>query len=102
MNINIPEVGIYTSLLIFLIGFCGLMFRKNIVFMMLSIELMLNSANLAFISASKLTNSLDGQVIMFFIIAIAACEAAIGLAFIMALYRTKSTVEVDELRVLRG
>ena len=102
MSISIPEIGIYTSILIFIVGFCGLMFRKNIVFMMLSIELMLNSANLAFISASQITHSLDGQVMMFFVIAIAACEAGIGLAFIMALYRLKSTVEVDELRVLRG
>lgn len=102
MTIHLPEIGIYTAIILFLIGFCGLMFRKNIVFMMLSVELMLNAANLAFISAANLTHSLDGQVIMFFVIAIAACEAGIGLALIMALYRAKSTVEVDELRVLRG
>jgi len=99
---SIPEVGIYTAILLFFIGFCGLMFRKNIIFMMLSIELMLNAANLAFISASQFTHTLDGQVIMFFVIAVAACEAGVGLAFIIALYRTKSTIEVDELRVLRG
>lgn len=102
MNISLPEIGIYSALIIFLIGFLGLMSRKNIIFMMLSIELMLNAANLVFISASQLTASLDGQVMMFFVIAIAACEAGVGLAFIMALYRAKSTIEVDELRILRG
>lgn len=102
MKINLPEFGIYIALVMFLIGFLGMMCRKNIIFIMLSVELMLNAANLAFVSASSLTESLDGQVIMFFVIAIAACEAAVGLALIMALYRTKSTVEVDVLRILKG
>lgn len=102
MKISLPELGIYISLIMFLIGFIGIMCRKNIIFIMLSIELMLNAANLAFVSGSSLTNSLDGQVIMFFVIAIAACEAAVGLALIIALYRAKSTVEVDGLRILRG
>lgn len=102
MKISLPELGIYISLIMFLIGSIGIMCRKNIIFIMLSIELMLNAANLAFVSGSSLTGSLDGQVIMFFVIAIAACEAAVGLALIIALYRTKSTVEVDGLRILRG
>jgi NADH-quinone oxidoreductase subunit K len=85
-----------------MIGFLGIIFRKNIIFTMLSIEIMLNAANLAFLSASRLTNTMDGQVIMFFVIALAACEASIGLALIIALYRNEATVEVDDLRTLRG
>lgn len=99
---SLPELGIYFSLLLFLVGLFGVMFRKNIIFMMLSVEVMLNAANLAFVSASALTNTIDGQVVMFFIMAIAACEAGIGLALIISLYRAKSSVEIDDLRMLRG
>ena len=70
--------------------------------MMLSVEVMLNAANLAFISASTLTNTVDGQVVMFFVMAVAACEAGIGLALIISLYRAKSSIEIDDLRMLRG
>lgn len=100
--LSLPELGIYFSLLLFLIGLFGVMFRKSIMFMMLSVEVMLNAANLAFVSASSLTNTMDGQVIMFFVIAVAACEAAVGLALVISLYRSRATVEVDDLRMLRG
>jgi NADH-quinone oxidoreductase subunit K len=99
---SLPELGIYFALLLFLIGFCGVMFRKNLIFMMLSVEVMLNAANLAFISASSMTNTIDGQVVMFFVMAVAACEAGVGLALIISLYRAKSSVEIDDLRILRG
>ncbi|MBX9703536.1 MAG: NADH-quinone oxidoreductase subunit NuoK [Silvanigrellaceae bacterium] len=101
-SLTLPEMGIYFSLILFLIGFLGVMLRKNIIFMMLSIEVMLNAANLAFVSASSITNTYDGQVIMFFIMAVAACEAGIGLALIISLYRLRSSVEVDDFRMLRG
>lgn len=100
--LSLPEQGIYFSLLLFLIGFFGVMFRKGILFMMLSIEIMLNAVNLAFVSASVLTNTIDGQVIMFFVMAVAACEAGVGLALVISLYRARATVEVDDLRMLRG
>ncbi len=99
---SLPELGIYFSLLLFIVGIFGVMFRKNIIFMMLSVEVMLNAANLAFISASALTNTIDGQVVMFFVMAVAACEAGIGLALIISLYRAKSSIEIDDLRMLRG
>ncbi|KAB8028447.1 NADH-quinone oxidoreductase subunit NuoK [Fluviispira multicolorata] len=99
---SLPELGIYFSLLLFIVGLFGVMFRKNIIFMMLSVEIMLNAANLAFISASALTNTIDGQVVMFFVMAVAACEAGIGLALIISLYRAKSSIEIDDLRMLRG
>lgn len=100
--LSLPEIGIYFSLVLFLGGLFAVMFRKNIIFMMLGIEVMLNAANLAFVCASKITNTMDGQVVMFFVMAVAACEAAIGLAMLITLYRAKSSVEVDDLRLLRG
>jgi NADH-quinone oxidoreductase subunit K len=100
--LSLPEIGIYFSLLLFLVGLFGVMLRKNIIFMMLSIEIMLNAANLAFVSGSILTNTIDGQVVMFFVMAVAACEAGIGLALIISLYRARATLEVDDLRMLRG
>ena len=100
--LSLPEIGIYFSLLLFIIGLFGVMARKNILFMMLGVEIMLNSANLAFVSASKITGTVDGQVVMFFVMAVAACEAAIGLAMIISLYRTKSSIEADDLKLLRG
>lgn len=99
---SLPELGIYFALLLFIVGMFGVMLRKNIIFMMLSVEIMLNAANLAFISASSMTNTIDGQVIMFFVMAVAACEAGVGLALIVSLYREKSTLEIDDLRMLRG
>ncbi|RDB36979.1 NADH-quinone oxidoreductase subunit NuoK [Spirobacillus cienkowskii] len=99
---SLPELGIYFALLLFIVGMLGVMLRKNIIFMMLSVEVMLNAANLAFISASSMTNTIDGQVIMFFVMAVAACEAGVGLALIVSLYREKSTLEIDDLRMLRG
>lgn len=100
--LSLPELGLYFSLLLFLVGLFGVMFRKGLIFMMLSVEIMLNAANLAFVSASALTNTIDGQVIMFFVMAVAACEAGVGLALVISLYRARATVEVDDLRMLRG
>jgi len=100
--LSLPELGIYFPLLLFLVGLFGVMFRKGLLLMMLSIEIMLNAANLAFVSASVLTNTIDGQVIMFFVMAVAACEAGVGLALVISLYRARATVEIDDLRMLRG
>ncbi len=100
--ISTPELGIYFALVLFIIGLLGVCLRKNIIFMMLSIEILLNAANLAFVSASKLTGTMDGQVVMFFVMAVAACEAAIGLAMLIKMYKLKSSVEADDLRLLRG
>ena len=100
--LSLPELGLYFSLILFLIGLFGVMFRKGLLFIMLSVEIMLNAANLAFVSASILTNTIDGQVIMFFVMAVAACEAGVGLALVISLYRARATVEVDDLRMLRG
>jgi NADH-quinone oxidoreductase subunit K len=100
--LSMPEMGLYFSFVLFLVGLFGAMCRKNILFIMLSIEIMLNAANLAFVSASVLTNTMDGQVIMFFVMAVAACEAGVGLALVISLYRSRATIDVDDLRMLRG
>ncbi len=99
---SLPELGLLFSVLLFLIGLFAVMFRSNILFQMMGIELLLNAANLAFVSASKMVGNLDGQVVVFFVMTIAACEAAVGLALVVALYRERSTTETDDLTLLRG
>lgn len=99
---SLPELGILFSVLLFLLGLFGVMFRSNILFQMMGVELLLNAANLAFVSASKMVGNLDGQVVVFFVMTIAACEAAVGLALVVALYRERSTTETDDLTLLRG
>lgn len=99
---TLPELGLLFSVLLFLIGLFGVMFRSNILFQMMGVELLLNAANLAFISASKIVGNLDGQVVVFFVMTIAACEAAVGLALVVALYRERATTETDDLTLLRG
>lgn len=100
--LSLPELGLIFSACLFFVGMFGIMFRKNLIMMMLAVEIMLNAANLAFISASKITNTIDGQVVVFFVIAVAACEAAIGLAMVISLYRAKASIEADDLKLLRG
>jgi len=86
----------------FFLGICGALFRRNLIMVLMSIELMLNAVNLVFIAAGRQLNSLDGQVMVIFIITVAACEAAVGLAMVIALFRKYGTVNTDFLRILRG
>ncbi|MGK0618250.1 NADH-quinone oxidoreductase subunit NuoK [Meiothermus cerbereus] len=90
------------SALLFSIGAYGALTRRTAILMFLSIELMLNAAALSLISFSKMTGSLDAQVVVLFIIAIAAAEVAVGLGLIVAIFRRRETTAVDELRQLRG
>ncbi len=90
------------SAVVFSIGIFGFLTRKNIIIMFLSIELMLNGVNISLIAFSHYLQDLRGQVFVFFIIAVAAAEAAIGLAIIMALFRNKSTAHVDEMSEMKG
>ena len=100
--LSLTELGIIFAFAIFLCGAFALMMRKNILFMMLGVELMLNAGNLTLVCASKITNTMDGQVVMFFVMAVAACEAAIGLAMIISLYRSRANIDADDLKLLRG
>ena len=87
---------------IFTCGVLGVLFRKNLIIIMMSIELMLNAANLAFVAVSREYNLLDGQIMVFFVMTVAACEAAVGLAMVIAIYRRYGTIQTDFLRMLRG
>jgi NADH-quinone oxidoreductase subunit K len=93
---------IILSALLFTTGVVGFLVRRNPIVMFMSIELMLNSANLAFIAFARHFRSLDGQVFVFIVMAVAAAEVAVGLAIIVAIFRTRSTIDVDELNTLKG
>lgn len=90
------------ALLMFCCGTVGVLFRRNLIMVLMSIELMLNAVNLVFVSASSVLNNLDGQIMVFFVITVAACEAAVGLAMVIALFRKYGTIDTNFLRVLRG
>ena len=89
------------SAILFSIGIVGVLVRRNAIVIFLSIELMLNAANLAFVAFARQLGSIDGQVIVFFVMTVAAAEAAVGLAIIIAVFRHRQTINADELRLLR-
>jgi NADH-quinone oxidoreductase subunit K len=86
--------------LLFAIGFLGVILRKNTLVIYMSLELMLNAVNLALVSFSRFNNSMDGNLFVFFIITVAAAEVALGLAIIVALFRRRQSVMVDDLNAL--
>ena len=87
--------------ILFSIGAFGVMFRRNLITILLSIEIMLNAVNLSFITFSSLTNNLDGQVASLFVIAIAASEVAVGLALAVLIFRKKKTIDTEAVSSLR-
>jgi NADH-quinone oxidoreductase subunit K len=89
------------SAAIFAIGVAGVLLRRNILVMFMSIELMLNAVNLAFVTLARRMGSMDGQVIVFFVMTVAAAEAAVGLAIIISIFRNRETVNADELNLMR-
>ncbi|MEW6675782.1 MAG: NADH-quinone oxidoreductase subunit NuoK [Nitrospirota bacterium] len=93
---------ILLSTAVFTIGVFGFLSRRNIIIMFMSIELMLNAVNISLISFSHYLQDLRGQILAFFVIAVAAAEAAIGLAIIIALFRNKATAHVDEIHEMQG
>jgi NADH-quinone oxidoreductase subunit K len=90
------------STVVFAIGVFGFLSRRNIIIIFMSIELMLNAVNINLISLSHYLQDLRGQILAFFVIAVAASEAAIGLAIIIALFRNKATAHVDEIHEMKG
>jgi NADH-quinone oxidoreductase subunit K len=90
------------STAVFTIGVFGFLSRKNIIIMFMSIELMLNGVNISLISFSHYLQDMRGQILAFFVIAVAAAEAAIGLAIVIALFRNKATAHVDEIHEMKG
>ena len=95
------EHYLIVSAALFCVGLLGVILRRNLLIIYMSLELMLNAANLALVSFSRFNNDLDGQIMVFFIITVAAAEVAVGLALIVALYRKKQTAHVEDLTTLR-
>lgn len=89
------------SAIIFAIGTFGVLTRKNMIVIFMCIELMLNSVNLTFIALSRHLGNMDGQIFVFFVMTVAAAEAAVGLALIIAFFRNKESVEVDNFNLLK-
>jgi NADH-quinone oxidoreductase subunit K len=89
------------SALLFCLGLFGAISRRNLLVIYMSLELMLNAANLAFVALSRFTNNINGQVMVFFIITVAAAEVAVGLALIVALYRKRQSAHVEDLTSMK-
>jgi len=96
-----PWVVLSFSAAIFFIGLYGLLVRRNLLIILMSIELMLNAVNLTYVTFSSQLSSLTGQMSVFFIITVAAAESAVGLGLIIAMYRTLKSVDTDEIMLLK-
>lgn len=90
------------SALLFTIGVTGVLIRRNALIVFMSIELMLNSANLALVAFAQARQDVGGQVLVFFVIVVAAAEVAVGLALLVAIFHTKRTTDIDAINTLRG
>lgn len=89
------------SALLFVTGAIGVLIRRNALIVLMSLELMLNAVNLSFVAYARLLNDVGGHVFVFFNITVAAAEAAVGLAILLTIYRTKATVNVDDLNLMQ-
>ena len=96
-----PDKMLVLSAALFALGVFGVLLRRGAISILMSIELMLNAANLAFITFARQFNQTDGQIYVFFIITLAAAEAAVGLAIVIALFRLRKSTDVDELSLLK-
>jgi NADH-quinone oxidoreductase subunit K len=89
------------SVVIFILGAAGFVLRRNVITIFMCIELMLNAVNLAFVAFSRYLGNLDGQIFAFFVIVVAAAEAAVGLAIIIALYRSRDTLSIEQIDLMK-
>ena len=92
---------IVLSAILFTLGAVGVLIRRNAIVIFMSVELMLNAANLAFVAFAKYYEALNGQIFVFFVMTVAAAEVAVGLALIVAIFRSKHSINVDELSTLK-
>jgi len=92
---------LYLAFALFVIGLVGVMLRRNVLIVLMSIELMLNGANIALVAFSRFHGNLDGQVLAMFTIAVAAAEAAVGLAIVVSIFRSRTGTDIDDLSMLR-
>jgi NADH-quinone oxidoreductase subunit K len=90
------------SVILFSLGALGVLIRRNAIIVFMSIELMLNAANLAFVAYARVHAALSGQIFVFFVMAVAAAEVAVGLALIVAIFRSKQSINIDQMNSLRG
>ena len=93
---------ILLSAILFTIGVLGVLIRRNALIIFMSVELMLNSANLAMVAFSSVLQSFSGQIFVFFVIAVAAAEVAVGLALIVEIFKSKRSIDVDQMNTLKG
>ena len=96
-----PNFFLLISAIVFSLGVLGVLLRRGAIVILMSIELMLNAANLAFITFSRQQGTAEGQIYVFFIMTLAAAEAAVGLAIVIALFRLRQTTDVDELNLMK-
>ena len=89
------------SAILFVLGVAGFLFKRNLITLFMSVELMLNAVNLSFVALSYYFRQLDGQVFVFFVMVVAAAEAAVGLAIIIAVFRNRQTLNVDDIDRLK-
>jgi NADH-quinone oxidoreductase subunit K len=90
------------SVVLFILGALGVLLRRNAIIIFMSVELMLNAANLAFVAFARMYQSINGQIFVFFVMAVAAAEVAVGLALIVAIFHSKQTIDVDKISSLKG
>ena len=102
MGHDLVQPALLLSLALFGIGTLGVFLRRNVITLLMCIELMLNGVNLAFVAFSRAAGTLDGQVLVFFVMVVAAAEAAVGLGIVIALHRQRDTLDVDAFHLLRG
>ena len=100
MNVGLQHY-LLVSALLFCLGLLGVIVRRNLLVIYMSLELMLNAANLALVAFSRFTNNLDNQVFVFFVITVAAAEVSVGLALIVALYRKRQSAHVEDLTTMK-
>lgn len=96
-----PEWYIVLSAVLFTIGAVGVLIRRNAIVLFMCVELMLNAANLALVTFSRMHGNLDGQVMAFFVMVVAAAEVVVGLAIIMSIFRTRRSASVDDANLLK-
>ncbi len=96
-----PENYLYLATILFAIGSVGVLVRRNAIVVFMCVELMLNASNLAFVSFARLNGNIDGQIVAFFVMVVAAAEVVIGLAIIVAIFRTRRSASVDDPNLLK-
>jgi NADH-quinone oxidoreductase subunit K len=96
-----PAAYIFLAVILFVIGGVGVLVRRNMIVIFMCVELMLNACNLAFVAFARMHGNLDGQVVAFFVMVVAAAEVVVGLAILMAIYRARKSASVDDANLLK-